>query len=166
MTHSFISRRRADAQASFPVGGLFLARSADTGGAVECAISALGPGEGPPLHLHPDQDEALYVMEGRLCLQVEGAAHTLRAGDFAFIPSGVLHTLATAGGRAHVVHFFTPGGLAAFCSDVLEADRAALADAGACFASKAQPAIGLPLRLDHIRALRPAGAERSSRPEP
>ena len=155
MTHPFIVRHRAQARPpeAAPGGGAFLARSADTGGAVECAHLALDPGAGPPLHLHPDQDEALYVIDGQLCLQIEEEVYALGAGDFAFIPSGARHTLANPGaGPARAVQFFTPGGLAAFCRDVLEA-APGLAEAGACFASEAQPAVGPPLCPDRIRAL-------------
>lgn len=156
MTQPFIARHRESA-APAPESlrsSPFLACSADTGGAVECALVGLGPGEGPPLHLHPDQDEALYVVEGQICLQIGDMLHPLQAGDFAFIPSGTAHTLANAGAApARAVQFFTPGGLAAFCRDVLEAGPATLAQAGACFASEAQPAIGPPLCPNRVRAL-------------
>ena len=156
MTQPFIARRRESAAPvpASPGSHPFLACSADTGGAVECALVSLNPGEGPPLHLHPDQDEALYLIEGQVCLQIGEALHPLQAGDFAFIPSGTAHTLANVGPMpARAVQFFTPGGLAAFCRDVLEAAPEALAQAGACFASEAQPAVGPPLCPDRARSL-------------
>ena len=48
---------------------------------------------GPFLHKH-DFDEAFYVLEGELVFQVEDALITKRAGELAFAPRGVAHTLA------------------------------------------------------------------------
>ena len=48
---------------------------------------------GPFLHKH-DFDEAFYVLEGELTFQVEDAVITKRAGELAFAPRGVAHTLA------------------------------------------------------------------------
>jgi mannose-6-phosphate isomerase-like protein (cupin superfamily) len=47
---------------------------------------------GPFLHRH-DFDEAFYVLEGELVFQVEDALITKRAGEIAFAPRGVAHTL-------------------------------------------------------------------------
>lgn len=50
------------------------------------------PGDTPPLHVHSDEDEAFYVLEGELTVHVAGAlAIVLRAGDAAFAPRGVPH---------------------------------------------------------------------------
>ena len=47
---------------------------------------------GPFLHRH-DFDEAFYVLEGELVFQVEDELITKRAGEMAFAPRGVAHTL-------------------------------------------------------------------------
>ena len=48
---------------------------------------------GPPLHRH-DFDEAFYMLEGELIFQVEDELITRRAGELAFAPRNVAHTLA------------------------------------------------------------------------
>jgi quercetin dioxygenase-like cupin family protein len=48
--------------------------------------------EGPPLH-HHDFDEAFYVIEGELTFQLGGAILRARAGELAFAPRGVHHTV-------------------------------------------------------------------------
>jgi quercetin dioxygenase-like cupin family protein len=50
-------------------------------------------GSQPPLHLHRDEDEGFYVVEGELTMWVGAATQVLHAGDFAFGPREVPHTL-------------------------------------------------------------------------
>ena len=65
---------------------------------------------GPFLHKH-DFDEAFYVLEGELTFQVEDAVITKRAGELAFAPRGVAHTLANhSDGRARYLIVCTPAG--------------------------------------------------------
>ncbi len=65
---------------------------------------------GPFLHKH-DFDEAFYVLEGELSFQVEDAVITKRAGELAFAPRGVAHTLANhSDGRARYLLVCTPAG--------------------------------------------------------
>jgi len=65
---------------------------------------------GPFLHKH-DFDEAFYVLEGELVFQVEDELITRRAGELAFAPRGVAHTLANhSDGRARYLLVCTPAG--------------------------------------------------------
>jgi mannose-6-phosphate isomerase-like protein (cupin superfamily) len=65
---------------------------------------------GPFLHRH-DFDEAFYVLEGELTFQVEDAVITKRAGELAFAPRGVAHTLANhSDAPARYVLVCTPAG--------------------------------------------------------
>jgi uncharacterized RmlC-like cupin family protein len=65
---------------------------------------------GPFLHKH-DFDEAFYVLEGELVFQVEDVVITKRAGELAFAPRGVAHTLANhSDAPARYVLVCTPAG--------------------------------------------------------
>jgi mannose-6-phosphate isomerase-like protein (cupin superfamily) len=65
---------------------------------------------GPFLHKH-DFDEAFYVLEGELTFQVEDTVITKRAGELAFAPRGVAHTLANhSDAPARYVLVCTPAG--------------------------------------------------------
>ena len=65
---------------------------------------------GPFLHKH-DFDEAFYVLEGELTFQVEDAVVAKRAGELAFAPRGVAHTLANhSDAPARYVLVCTPAG--------------------------------------------------------
>jgi mannose-6-phosphate isomerase-like protein (cupin superfamily) len=65
---------------------------------------------GPYLHRH-DFDEAFYVLEGELVFQVEDQLIARRAGELAFAPRGVAHTLANhSDAPARYVLVCTPAG--------------------------------------------------------
>ena len=59
-------------------------------------------GEGSPWHVHPDEDEWFYVLEGEFTVYVADTRLSLQAGSFAFGPKGVPHTFFAGpdGGRA------------------------------------------------------------------
>ena len=61
----------------------------------ELAVGALAPGGWLGRHFH-SFEEALYVLEGELILELGGTVHRLVTGDYAFMPLGVRHTLANA----------------------------------------------------------------------
>jgi mannose-6-phosphate isomerase-like protein (cupin superfamily) len=45
-----------------------------------------------PLHLHRNDDEAWYVLEGALCVRVGKEVVEARAGSGVFVPRGTVHT--------------------------------------------------------------------------
>jgi mannose-6-phosphate isomerase-like protein (cupin superfamily) len=45
-----------------------------------------------PLHLHRNDDEAWYVLEGSLCVQVGDDVVEVSAGSAVFVPHGTPHT--------------------------------------------------------------------------
>jgi quercetin dioxygenase-like cupin family protein len=94
-----------------PAGGglTYKAHSEHTGGALTAWESIAAPGEGPPLHLHVNEDEFMYVLEGQLRFRLDGTDHSGHAGTFVFIPRGVAHTWQNAGeGPARILFVFTP----------------------------------------------------------
>jgi len=87
-----------------------LVRSEESGGVLSVAEERVPPGwEGPPLD-HGDFDEAVYVLDGELALQLgDDLLHT-RPGALAFVPAGVPRTWANAGGAdARYLIVRTPG---------------------------------------------------------
>jgi quercetin dioxygenase-like cupin family protein len=70
---------------------------------------------GPPLHVHEDAGEALYVLEGHAEFQAGDEYLTLGAGEVVFVPAGVDHTFHfpdETGGKLLVI--VTPGGFEGF----------------------------------------------------
>jgi len=48
-------------------------------------------GMGPPPHIHDDEDEAFYVLQGRLRVKSGPDQWVLEPGGFAYLPRGVMH---------------------------------------------------------------------------
>lgn len=116
----------------------FKIRAADSGGLVSLFEFSLQPWQsGPDLHRHHDSDEAFYVVEGTMEMQVGEDRLVLGVGEFAWVPRGSAHTFANAGpGTARALTIATPGGLEHFLADLHrflasstgQPDRAALAE--------------------------------------
>jgi len=66
---------------------------------------------GPPLHLHPYQEEYFYVMAGEVRFAVGDQRLTLRAGDSVLGPRGIPHAFAAVEGRpGRLLIAFSPAG--------------------------------------------------------
>ena len=50
-----------------------------------------GPGRGHNFHYHPDQEEVIYVIEGKIESWVNTSTRELAAGDSVFIPKNTVH---------------------------------------------------------------------------
>jgi len=70
---------------------------ADTGGRYGLIEVIVPPGLGSPWHVHPEEDEWFYVLEGNLTVYVGDTRVDLTGGGFAFGPKGVPHTFIGGG---------------------------------------------------------------------
>jgi quercetin dioxygenase-like cupin family protein len=96
-----------------PVGGaiVFKATAAETGGTMTVFETIVAPGEGPPLHVHANEDEAVYVPKA-ISTSVSGRTCAARRPAFLFIPRGTPHTFQNVGGdAARFLVIFTPSGM-------------------------------------------------------
>jgi quercetin dioxygenase-like cupin family protein len=77
------------------------------------------PGLGPELHVHPAQNELIFVLRGSIGLQCGSERTILRAGDAFMAPLNVPHAYVTLGAEpAHMLHLFNPAGdMEAFFAD-------------------------------------------------
>ena len=82
--------------------------SADTPAvAVTLGDVTLDPGGGVPLHIHPNHEEAIVVLEGTVEFVMDQERVTVGAGTTALAPAGVLHAMRNAGQTpARVLTFF------------------------------------------------------------
>jgi quercetin 2,3-dioxygenase len=84
--------------------------AADTAGALSVmAWDGHAPG-GPPLHLHPDQDEVFIVEAGQYHFQCGADHFDLVAGDTIFLPRGVPHTFCQRSAQGRLRYLYTPAG--------------------------------------------------------
>lgn len=65
---------------------------------------------GPPLHVHPHQDEIFFIVQGEYLFQVGEDKHSLKAGDTIFLPRTVPHTFAQLTDNGKMFFLFQPSG--------------------------------------------------------
>ena len=74
-------------------------------------VEILDPrGTAPPMHIHHNDDEAFYVLEGELTLFADGARIDAGPGDYVFVPRGTTHAYLVRSGWARVLVTFSPAG--------------------------------------------------------
>jgi quercetin dioxygenase-like cupin family protein len=86
----------------------FKAVAATTGGAFSLHERHIPAGSRrPPAHIHPDRNEAFWVLDGEAEFELDGELTTAAAGSFVLVPGGVAHTFgatATTATRLVVLH--------------------------------------------------------------
>ncbi len=118
-----IIRRNGEGDTRWFYGGgvhTWKATSDETDGALLAFEDMVAEGKTTPLHLHPEADEALYVLEGEILVHIDGMQHRLEAGGFSFAPRGVAHAFVVVTPSARLLTLQTPGTGDAFFRDASE----------------------------------------------
>ncbi len=80
----------------------------DTKGAYGLIEVVVPAGVGSPWHVHAEEDEWFYVLEGEVTVWVADTKLRLTPGSFAFGPKGVPHTFYVESGVARMLVGFAP----------------------------------------------------------
>ena len=82
-----------------------------TRGAISVIMGWHKPGEGPPDHVHFNQEEVFFIVEGTYELTVGGRTSTVGPGTIVFIPRNVVHRFRNVGDTtACMLDWSLPGG--------------------------------------------------------
>lgn len=95
----------------FAGGGVFTmkATSDETGGAFFLLEDRMVRGKMTPLHIHPNEDDSVYVVQGELLVHIDGREYSVNEGGFFFAPRGVPHAFMVVSETAHILAWQTPG---------------------------------------------------------
>jgi mannose-6-phosphate isomerase-like protein (cupin superfamily) len=94
-----------------------------TGGAL-ALTEEVPPLADTPLHVHSNEDELFYALEGEHVIQVGDQEHRIGPGESAFGPRGVPHAQRrVVPGEGRMLIVITPGGFEGFFRDLAEAER-------------------------------------------
>lgn len=118
-----IVRHKDDGERRWFLGGglhSWKALSEETDNSMLVFEDELERGKVTPMHLHADVDEALYVIEGEILLNVEGKEHLVGTGGFTFAPRGCAHAFLVTSERARLLCIQTPGSGQAFYRNASE----------------------------------------------
>ena len=84
---------------------------AATDGAFAIFEDLVQPGIGPPRHVHHNQDEVFFVIDGSFDIEVAGERVSAKEGDIAFVPRGAIHAFKNIGSQPGRLRYtFTPAG--------------------------------------------------------
>ena len=105
---------------------------------------------GPPRHVHHDQDEYFYVVDGEFVMEVGDQRHHLKRGDCLFAPRRVPHAWACVSERGSLLTTVSPAGT--FETFILETTKHATlpppAEVAAAFAEHGMTLLGPPLAVE------------------
>ena len=115
-------------------GGITIAVHADaaaTGGAFS-VMEELPPLLDTPLHMHANEDEFFYAVEGEHVITIGDAEHRLAQGEGIFAPRGVPHAQRrVVEGEGRILLVVSPGGFEGFFRRLSAAEEAGNLDAAA-----------------------------------
>lgn len=88
-----ITRHRDEGDAHWFLNSLVTTKvtADETAGTYGISEHLLTAASNPPRHVHHDEEEAFYVLDGELDLHVDGTVQRCRPGSFALVPRGVEH---------------------------------------------------------------------------
>jgi quercetin dioxygenase-like cupin family protein len=121
-TASAIALAPGEGEAKWFLGTLVTIKSSSesTAGRVSVMENLAPRGSGSPLHIHRNEDEWFYVIEGELTLWVGGEVHTAPAGSFVYGPRGIPHTFTVSSEQARFLLVVEPAGFENFVRTVGE----------------------------------------------
>ena len=92
-------RGAGEGPATWVLGSLFeqLASHDETAGALGVSLVTQPVGTATPIHVHTEEDEAFYLLDGTMTYSADGQLYRLGAGSFIFLPRGLPHGFRVTG---------------------------------------------------------------------
>lgn len=86
-----------------------LLQGSQTNGSHSIFEDIVESGVGPGRHIHHQQDETFFFLEGIFDVEVDGELYHMKPGDVAFIPKGTVHAFKNVGDTAGRLRYvFSP----------------------------------------------------------
>ena len=82
----------------------------ETGNAFSQLVMDEPRGSATPVHIHHNEDETFYVLEGQVAMFSGDERIDLEAGDYFFVPRGVVHAYLVRSERARMLVTISPSG--------------------------------------------------------
>ena len=101
-----------DGPGTWMLNGLVVTKAlrSETGGSYGLTENTVTPRSVPPMHVHADEEEAFYLLEGEIDFLVDGEVINARPGTFTMIPRGAPHTFSVLTEQARFLVIASAGG--------------------------------------------------------
>lgn len=127
-----------------------------TNGQISMAVNRIHPGDGPPPHLHRNEDEGFYILEGEVTFLFRDQLIVAKPGDFVWAPRNIIHCFkCTSATPAKFVLLVTPTKFMDFARtlakpapDFMQPPVLTEADIGQLMS--VTPQYGIEMKLDHV----------------
>ena len=112
--------RAGEGQSVWSLGGRFTVKLDGAGSAGRFSIveSLASRATEPPLHVHRNEDEAWFVLDGHMTFHVDGEAYEAGAGSFVLAPQDLPHTFTVDVEPTRVLVFAAPSGFENFALEL------------------------------------------------
>lgn len=121
-----------------------------SGGKLAIYESVAAPDQGPPRHIHHDEDEIFYILSGEVIFWLDGETVTKGPGDVVFAPRDKPHTFHVIGpAPARWITVLSPGGMEGFFVEMAKGNYAIpqqIDDVSRIAANYAMEFVGPPIR--------------------
>jgi quercetin dioxygenase-like cupin family protein len=116
-------RRHSEGMSFWGPGDVYtwLVTGEESGGAYFSMLAIVPPLGGPPPHIHLNEDETCYVLDGTPTFLLGGERFVAGPGDFVNVPKGVVHNFRNCSDEPlRMILTFTPAGIEKFFEETLE----------------------------------------------
>lgn len=96
------------------------ATAADTGGRMTLIEITEPPGAESPLHVHHNEDEGFWILDGDATFEVGDSTIQAHAGDYAYGPRDVPHRYTVGETGCRMLFILTPGGFEGLVREMSE----------------------------------------------
>lgn len=107
---AFVAGHEGEARWWFGGLAVIKAGAADTGGQMTIVEVTEPPGMEAPLHVHHNEDEAFWVLDGDTTFEIGEMTIHARAGDYVFGPRDIPHRYSVGDAGCRMLFILTPGG--------------------------------------------------------
>ncbi|MFN2470355.1 MAG: quercetin 2,3-dioxygenase [Gaiellaceae bacterium] len=107
---AFVPRDEGEARWWGGALAVIKATAADTGGQMTIVEVTEPRATEAPLHVHHNEDEAFWVLDGDVTFEIGEATVEAHAGDYAFGPRHIPHRYTVGAAGCRMLFILTPGG--------------------------------------------------------
>jgi quercetin dioxygenase-like cupin family protein len=89
-----IARHRGESEATWFLNSLVTSKATatETGGTYGISEHLVTAASNPPPHVHTDEEEAFFLLDGEVAFEVSGTVVGCRPGSFVLVPRGAVHS--------------------------------------------------------------------------